>query len=551
MQVAAGRLLQGRYRLGEQRGSGAMSRVFRAHDELLDRTVALKVLADAFAEDERFIARFYSEARTAAKIVDPHVVGVFDIIATGDEHAIVLEYMDGPSLADVLADRKTLDEVQAIGYARQIVAALAAAHAQGQLHRDIKPANLLLSADRTTLKVADFGLARALGSETSDRTMHGGLVGSVHYFSPEQAQDGELSAASDLYSVGVVIYQMCAGHPPFTGATPLAIAFAHVNQPPPSMADLRRVMSAPLAKIVARLLEKQPGARYQSALELEGDLAAIAPTEMRAAPPIDPSLEAPTIVGTQPFPTPRPQSRRVVISGKPPSRADSVRVARTKATRDAWRRRAVALIAAFIAFATLIARAIEPVTARLAHAFRARPGKAPARIDRRTAVMIAALAILAALIFFIPGKPATVAVPDLRAGDTKAARATLGRSGLSADIRGRESRRVPEGRILTQSPGPGAQLAPGSTVHLIASSGPPRIVVPSLVGKSYLEAIAILGPTKLRAVFVAKIMDAPASSVVEQHPAAGSRVLEGTIESVTISAGLHPRIRYTGGDGGD
>ncbi|MDP9017699.1 MAG: protein kinase [Candidatus Eremiobacteraeota bacterium] len=274
MATAARKQIGGRYRFGMLLGEGAMSTVSCADDEFLERKVALKLLKPVYASDPDFVDRFYAEGRSAAKIVDPHVVAIYDVLNERSTHAIVMEYIEGPSLADVLKLRGTLEEDEAISYARQTAQALASAHAQGILHRDIKPANLLLSRDGQ-LKVADFGLAKAFLGGDQDLTQAGTLMGSVHYFSPEQAQGNALTPASDLYSLGIVIHQLVSGRVPFDEESAVATALAHVNQAPPSQQELRTWMTAPLANIVERLLQKDPDHRYQSAEDLDAALAGV------------------------------------------------------------------------------------------------------------------------------------------------------------------------------------------------------------------------------------------------------------------------------------
>jgi len=486
-----------------------MSLVFRAHDEVLDRTVALKILAGTLATNPRFIDRFYAEARTAARIVDPNVVAIYDIIATGEEHAIVMEFLQGPSLAELLAQRTTLTEREAVLYARQTASALAAAHAQGHLHRDVKPANLLLTADRATLKVADFGLARALESESSDQTMLGGLVGSVHYFSPEQARNFELTAASDLYSVGIIIVQMCTGKVPFTGASPLAIAQSHVSTPPPTQAELRRSMSAPLASIVARLLEKEPAARYQNAIELEGDLAALDRSSETTA--VDPALDAPTLFGA-PAPPPAPSVQET---------PEPKRAARTSPSR---------LQSGAASVAAALASAAEGTVAAI-------------RADRGLATICALLVSIFVIVAFVPRRQIGVLVPDVRGASATDARSRLRKMGFEVALRTRADRRIAAGGILAQSLAAGAYAPRGVRVELVASSGLQRVTIPSVLGRDYHEAVVLLGRTRLRVSFIAEVTAAPANTIVFQRPAPGKNVVEGTVEYITISTGPDPVVR--------
>lgn len=265
--------LGGRYRLRDVIGEGAMGTVVRAHDELLGRTVAVKLLRAAYAHDAAFIARFAGEARAAAQIADPHVVTVHDVLDVCGTHAIVMEYVSGPSLAAVLRREGRIDEVRAVRYVRHAAAGLAAAHARGLVHRDVKPANLLLTSD-DIVKVADFGVATAMARDIAV-TEPGRIMGSVAYISPEQARERPLGPASDLYSLGVVLHELVTGALPFTARSAVEMAVAHVATPPPSRRELRRRMSPPLAAIVHRLLRKDPAERYTTALALIAALDAL------------------------------------------------------------------------------------------------------------------------------------------------------------------------------------------------------------------------------------------------------------------------------------
>jgi serine/threonine-protein kinase len=266
-------LLNGRYRIGSLLGEGAVGIVSRAWDEVLRRDVAVKMLKPAYASDERTVARFYAEARAAARLAHPHAVLVHDIVADRTWHAIVMEYVAGVSLERVLAHEGRLGEARAVRYGREIAQALAAAHAGGLLHRDVKPSNVLITQD-DSVKVADFGLAKAI-VDVGTSTEAGRLIGSASYVSPEQAQGLALTPASDLYSLGVVLHRLVTGRLPFAGASPIAVAVAHVTAPAPREDALAREMSPALARIVARLLRKDPAERYASAAELAAALAAL------------------------------------------------------------------------------------------------------------------------------------------------------------------------------------------------------------------------------------------------------------------------------------
>ena len=282
-------LLNGRYRIGSLLGEGAVGIVSRARDEVLQRDVAVKMLKPAYATDARTVERFYAEARAAARLAHPHAVLVHDIVADRAWHAIVMEYVAGISLERMLAAEGRVGEARAVRYAREIAQALAAAHAGGLLHRDVKPSNILITQD-DSVKVADFGLAKAI-VDVGTSTEAGRLIGSASYVSPEQAQGFALTPASDLYSLGVVLHRLVTGRLPFEGASPIAVAVAHVTAPAPREDQLAREMSPALATIVARLLRKDPAERYASATDLAAALAAIETGPPRTMP----AWDAPTV----------------------------------------------------------------------------------------------------------------------------------------------------------------------------------------------------------------------------------------------------------------
>jgi serine/threonine protein kinase len=304
-------LLNGRYRLGSLLGEGAVGIVSRAWDEVLRRDVAVKMLKPAYASDERTVARFYAEARAAARLAHPHAVLVHDIVADRAWHAIVMEYVAGVSLERVLASEGRVGEARAVRYGREIAQALAAAHAGGLLHRDVKPSNVLITQN-DGVKVADFGLAKAI-VDVGTSTEAGRLIGSASYVSPEQAQGLPLTPASDLYSLGVVLHRVVTGRLPFEGASPIAVAVAHVTAPAPAEYELAREMSPALASIVARLLRKVPAERYTSATELAAALAAIETGVPRAMP----AWDAPTVTAERvrtPIPPGSPRAARAHVA---------------------------------------------------------------------------------------------------------------------------------------------------------------------------------------------------------------------------------------------
>ncbi|HLX26394.1 MAG TPA: protein kinase, partial [Candidatus Cybelea sp.] len=261
------RIFNNRYRLDRKLGEGGMATVYCGTDILLRRRVAIKVLREQYAADEEFVRRFYQEAESAAKLSHPNIVNTYDVGREGNTYFIVMELVDGPSLAEIIAADGRLPEPVAIDYAVQIASGLAYAHRQGLLHRDIKPANVLVTKD-DVVKLSDFGIARAVSQQTMALTKPGLVMGSVYYISPEQAQEHEIHETSDLYSLGVVIYQMLTGKLPYTGESPVTVALKHIGDPVPTIDVKETGVSPALAAIVNRLLQKKPQNRFSSASEL-------------------------------------------------------------------------------------------------------------------------------------------------------------------------------------------------------------------------------------------------------------------------------------------
>jgi serine/threonine-protein kinase len=298
-----GRILDGRYQLGSLLGVGGMARVYLATDRVLERQVAVKVLSPSDAQDPLFVERFRREAHAAARLSHPNIVAVFDSGADADQPYLVMEYVPGQSLAQLLHRQGRLAPRRAVELAIQVGAALAAAHAQGLVHRDIKPANVLVGEDGQ-VKVADFGIVKAAAATTLTGT--GTVLGTAAYLSPEQAQGGPVDARSDLYSLGCVLYELLCGSPPFgSGAdrAPVAIATRHVREPPepPSMRNPQ--VDPALEAVVLTALAKDPAQRYQSATDMQEALQGVLTGDAAAALATAPLLAPPGRTGTGTTPT--------------------------------------------------------------------------------------------------------------------------------------------------------------------------------------------------------------------------------------------------------
>jgi eukaryotic-like serine/threonine-protein kinase len=295
-----GRILDGRYQLGSLLGAGGMARVYVATDRVLERQVAVKVLSPSDAQDPLFVERFRREARAAARLSHPNIVAVFDSGCDADLPYLVMEYVPGQSLAQLLARQGRLAPRRAVELAIQVCGALAAAHAQGLVHRDIKPANVLVGPDGQ-VQVTDFGIVKAAAAATLTGT--GTVLGTAAYLSPEQAQGGPVDARSDLYGLGCVLYELLCGSPPFgSGAdrSPVAIATRHVSELPEPPSARNPLVAPALEAVVLTALAKDPAQRYQSAVELQHALERVLAGDAAPALPTESLLEPLGRTGTTP-----------------------------------------------------------------------------------------------------------------------------------------------------------------------------------------------------------------------------------------------------------
>jgi eukaryotic-like serine/threonine-protein kinase len=276
-------LVSDRYRLDRRLGAGGMSTVFLAMDTVLERPVAVKLLAEHLAEDDAFVARFRREALAAAKLQHPNIVQVFDSGAdeSSQRHFIVMEFVEGPSCADLLREYDRLDIERAVGYVRDACHGLDYAHRAGVVHRDVKPGNLLVSEETDTVKLADFGIAKA--AEQTRITQVGSVLGTAAYLSPEQARGEEVGPASDIYSLGVCAYQFLAGRLPHEYSSITELALKQQNERIEPIAELRAEVPVALDRTIRLCLEPDPAARYATALELAEALTAGAKNEYTEA----------------------------------------------------------------------------------------------------------------------------------------------------------------------------------------------------------------------------------------------------------------------------
>ncbi len=501
-------VFNGRYRVDDRLGTGGMAIVYCGTDLLLRRRVAIKVLRDQFVDDDDFVKRFEYEAQAAARLSHPNVVNVYDFGREGHAYFIVMELVEGDTLAAMLREGKQMPESVAIDYATQIAAGLAFAHRGGLLHRDVKPANILVTHD-DVVKLGDFGIARAVTENAIGVTQPGVVMGSVAYVSPEQAQGKELDARSDLYSLGVVLYQMVVGRLPFSGETPVAVALKHVTEPVPHLDPAALHISPALASIVATLLQKDPADRFASAAELGRALR-----EAREQP----ALTVPSGAGRASGDAPTSSFGAVRVPQPPPRRS---------AAPD---------------------RPANGTTLLADDDDHADPGDDDddhRGVDRRW-FFVAALAFLIAIaagygaVRFL-GPPRDIAVVDFTNQSATQAQAAIVAAGLQPSVTLEPNATVPPDRVVRQDPPAGTKVARATTVALFVSSGPPLAEVPDVSGFTVADAQHALSNAKFKAhVSTRYDAKAPKDTVLEVRPAVGARAPEGSSIELVVSRGPAP-----------
>ena len=464
-----GCVLDGRYELHELIGEGTFGRVYRGHDRRLAREVAVKVIKPWWAEDPEWAESFGLEAQLLARVSDPGIVQIYDVGQAEEGLYYVTELVDGESLAGRLKRGGRLAPWDACDIAEQLCRALEHAHAEQIVHRDIKPANVLISS-RGRVKVGDLGIARLAEGTTEGATAT--IVGTPRYMAPEQASGLPVTPATDVYSAGIVLYEMLAGQPPFNGETAVEIAMRHVQEPP---APLPPGTPRSLERIVLHALAKEPAERYQSAAAMAEDLAH---ARTRASSP----------PGSNGSPGP---------NGSAASEAD--------APTNAWTNGTVR----------------EPT--RVAPRYTPRKNVNPAARRRTVGVFVFSMVFLGALVLaaiILTARP-SVAMPRLH-GDKGAVAATLRHAHLSADFSQRYDEHAKPGTVVDQTPAVGTRIKQDSTVDVVLSKGPRPIPVPSLTGKSQGDATQRLHAMNLNA----SIDSVPAPGahpgvVIRQSPGAG------------------------------
>jgi serine/threonine-protein kinase len=490
--VETPRIYSGRYELTHLVARGGMAQVYRAVDRQLDRPVALKVLFPELSVDRAFVERFRREAQAAANLSHPNIVPVFDWGEDDGAYFIVMEYVEGRPLSAVLRDPERLPPRQIATIGASVASALAFAHRHNVVHRDVKPGNVLITPEGE-VKVTDFGIARAVNTEES-LTQTGAVMGTAAYFSPEQAEGKVVDARSDIYSLGVVLYEMCVGRPPFTGESPVAVASKHVRDAPVLPRAVNPTVPVALEAVVMKALAKNPDDRYGSAEEFRADLLRFADGRpVEAADPGATSMmmavgaAATTHAITS---TPRTQAIPVVDEG-----ALTAEEEQQRKRRNRW------LVALLI-------------------------------------LLLVALGVLGFFLLRSVGVfGGNVTVPNVVGEPLSIATQTLENDHLTVGTTTSRADNAAKDTVLATNPAHGASVAKNSAVNLVLSAGPnvPIVQVPSVTGLQLSAAIQQLQAAGLTYTVKYTTSDKPEGTVLTQEPAGGSKIKANVPIALTVS----------------
>ncbi len=487
------KIIGNRYQIMESIGTGGMAEVYKAFDTFLNREVAVKVLRAQYTDDEGFVSRFRQEAQSAARLIHPNIVNVYDVGRDDDSYYIIMEYVKGRTLKELISAEGALDPMTSVLIAHGIASALKHAHSRGIIHCDIKPHNILLDENNNP-KVADFGIARAI--TTATMTYTASVVGSVHYLSPEQVRGEKVSAQSDLYSLGILLFEMLTGCLPYTAESPVAVALMHVRERMPLVREVNAKVPLVLEKIVAKALAKDKEERYASADEFLQDLE-------YAADVLSGNIEY-------------NEKDRVFIADDSPAIAEAALDETIRIDRNAYADQ-------------LNSHEEDAAEDKL---------KKKKRIKRWLigAVVAASFLIIGLFSFGVIGGP-EVEVPDVTGKTVVEAQNILAQAKLGYTIDEEYNIKVAPGTVISQNPGAKRMVKEGRKITLVVSKGVELGDVPNLKGKRLTEAKAILKSSRfeLGRVSYRYVSGSPEETILEQSVAPPAKLPIGTKLDVVIN----------------
>lgn len=502
-------VLGGRYLLKDKVGTGGMATVYRAQDQVLNRTVAVKIMLPQYAGDATFAARFKQEAQAAAGLSSPYIVGVYDWGKDGDTYYIVMEYLRGTDLKSGIRSHGALDPKKVAQIGSQICAALSVAHKHEIIHRDIKPQNIMVLPDGN-IKVMDFGIARA---KNSHLTQDNNVLGTAHYVSPEQTRGQELGPTSDIYSLGVVMYECATGQVPFDGDDAISVALKQVNELPVPPSQLNPNLDADLERIILRCMEKDPANRFQTADELRQTLNAYLAGRQVDVP------EPTRVIGAVPAGGAGTTETRV-MSDQTQAMARPAGIGNTAVRSGSG-------------MSSSASGGADPYG-----------GKKKGGKGKIVAGVVAALAIIGIIAFAafsaLNSGAKTVTVPNVLGYTQEDATEELRSLNLGVKTSSGYSDEYEEGEVMSQTPSGGLQVEEGYEVEIQISRGPEPVkttTVPDLKGRTREEAEKLLEEAGLVGVASEASNDAEEGTVFEQSPAKGEEVEEGSTVTYTVSTG--------------
>lgn len=527
--ISIGTLIGNRYEVIEKIGTGGMATVYRAQDQRLNRYVAVKVLKNEYSEDKKFVAKFRQEAQSVASMSHPNIVGVYDVGEDEGLHYIVMEFVDGITLKAYIERKEKLSVREAVGISLQIASGLEAAHANHIIHRDIKPQNILISKDGTA-KVTDFGIAKAA---SSTNTITANAMGSVHYISPEQARGGFSDEKSDIYSLGVTMYEMLSGTLPFSGESAVAVALAHIQEDVCPLMAVDATIPKGLSNIVAKCMQKKTELRYLTAADLIADLKMFLQDPEGEYGVIRPLYENSETI----FIPSGDVDRRLKAA---PSRAASERredpeEEEESSDGDVDPKLEKALIIGSVIVTVIICGIVIYVLGRVIGLW-GNTSSLPSATATPTGEVTAQTSPTATA----QDDEGTLTVPAIKDMTKDAAIAALGEKGLQYKFTEQESDTVESGKVIGTNPAEGSTVEEGEQIEVYISAGPKKVKLPSVSGYSQEDASSTLQDAGFKVEIGSEVYSDTIEKglVVYSDPKGGASVLPGATITLHISKGI-------------